>query len=293
MRAGTGRRAAGDPTTDDREGPLDRREHAECRRPPRGVDELGDDRLDRRVLDAGRDPPDGDPDEDRGEAGAEGERGDDGDEDGDGEQDAAADAVVGGADGEGGDRLGEHRAGIGQRDGRRLEQSLPDEVEADDPEGHEPARRQARGDGIAPELPRQVAADRVDEPAAEPASRIRLRGVDRERRHVPAEDGEEQHRDSARDREDGQAGPDGGAGGDGCDDEGAGERPDLVQGLVDAEAATPPDPGRGLGEEADLLGLRTALPVRSSRMRTAATARPAPPSRGLSASRGTQTAVRP
>ena len=42
---------------------------------------------------------------------------------------------------------------------------------------------------------------------------------------------------------------------------------------------------------ADFAGLRTALPVRSARTRAIATARPAPPRNGVTASSGTQTAV--
>ena len=42
---------------------------------------------------------------------------------------------------------------------------------------------------------------------------------------------------------------------------------------------------------ADLAGLRTALPTRSSRMSVDATATPAPPRSGVMASSGTQTAV--
>ena len=44
---------------------------------------------------------------------------------------------------------------------------------------------------------------------------------------------------------------------------------------------------------ADFDGLRTALPERSRRMRTEASTRPAPPTNGVTASSGTQTAVRP
>ena len=43
---------------------------------------------------------------------------------------------------------------------------------------------------------------------------------------------------------------------------------------------------------ADFAGLRTALPSRSARISTVATARPAAPRKGVTASSGTQTAVR-
>ena len=70
-----------------------------------------------------------------------------------------------------------------------------------------------------------------------------------------------------------------------------GERAHLVQRLVHREAAPEADGDAAWASRADLAGLRTALPVRSARIRTQASARPAPPTRGATASAGTHTAV--
>ena len=52
-----------------------------------------------------------------------------------------------------------------------------------------------------------------------------------------------------------------------------------------------PTPAAASASRADFAGLRTALPSRSARISTVATVSPAPPSRGATASSGTQTAV--
>ena len=67
--------------------------------------------------------------------------------------------------------------------------------------------------------------------------------------------------------------------------------PTSSSALCTAKPRPNPTAAAAWASRADLAGLRTALPVRSARIRTQASARPAPPTNGATASAGTHTAV--
>ena len=155
---------------------LERREDAVRRRQTRVRHEVGDQRLDRGVQDAGGGAPEQHAGEHDAEGGREGQQGYGGHHRRQHEQHPAAHPVVGEAGAQRGDRLDAHRGGVHHRHRRRGQQPVVDQVERDDPERHQPqgARRRTRS------------RTRRTPAAADPSHRARVDGTRREPSAVTA-----------------------------------------------------------------------------------------------------------
>ena len=133
--------------------------------------------------------------------------------------------------------------------GRQAERG--DQVIADDPEGHEPARGQGGGHGIPKEDRRQPAPDHT----GPPGRRWLLTRRSSQCRHRTTYDEQQPHRQCSGHREPRGRRPDRARRtGDRRHEQWAGEGTDLVEGLVYAEASPQPNLSRRVGQERALGG---------------------------------------